>query len=132
MSTDAKRRLTTVLVTGMSGAGKTSALKAFEDLNFEAIDTTCHYRYWKLWLPGDGEPTSGGLFRPLAVGVDIRTRDFDVETISGHHAALMDVGNGRASILFWIVTTRNCGSVMKLHVIVTARSGQACRGWHRP
>ena len=27
-----------VLVTGMSGAGKTSALKAFEDLHFEAID----------------------------------------------------------------------------------------------
>ena len=27
-----------VLVTGMSGAGKTSALKALEDLDFEAVD----------------------------------------------------------------------------------------------
>ena len=42
----------------------------------------------------------GGLPRPLAVGVDIRTRDFDVKTVLAHHAALMDVGNGRASILF--------------------------------
>ena len=27
-----------VLVTGMSGAGKTSVLKAFEDLDYEAVD----------------------------------------------------------------------------------------------
>ena len=27
-----------LLVTGMSGAGKTSALKAFEDIGYEAID----------------------------------------------------------------------------------------------
>ena len=99
MSTDAKHRLTTVLVTGMSGAGKTSALKAFEDLNFEAIDNV-PLSLLETLAAGRQRADIGGLPRPLAVGVDIRTRDFDVETVLAHHAALMDVGNGRASILF--------------------------------
>ena len=99
MSTDLKRRLTTVLVTGMSGAGKTSALKAFEDLTFEAIDNV-PLSLLETLAAGRQRADRGGQPRPLAVGVDIRTRDFDVETVLAHHAALMDVGNGRASILF--------------------------------
>ena len=59
-----------VIVTGMSGAGKTQTLKALEDFGFEAVDN----------LPLSLLP---GLIRPedmtnrsLALGIDIRTRDF--------------------------------------------------------
>lgn len=62
-----------VVVTGMSGAGKTTALKAFEDIGFEAVDNL------PLLLLG-GLVGSGpeGLKRPIALGIDVRTRDFDV------------------------------------------------------
>lgn len=58
-----------VLVTGMSGAGRSSALNVFEDLGFEAVDNL------PLSLLGDlirGDAAE----RALAIGVDIRTRDF--------------------------------------------------------
>jgi len=61
-----------VVVTGLSGAGKTSALKALEDIGYEAVDN----------LPPPLLPAllgkAGEVRRPLAIGVDIRTRDFAV------------------------------------------------------
>ncbi len=61
-----------VVVTGMSGAGKTLALKALEDLGYEAVDNLPLSLLSSLVRPGDGVP------RPLAIGIDIRTRDFGV------------------------------------------------------
>lgn len=61
-----------VVVTGMSGAGRSSALKAFEDLGFEAVDNMPLSLLSSLVRPGSG------FRRPLAIGVDIRTRDFDL------------------------------------------------------
>lgn len=63
-----------VLVTGMSGAGKTSALKALEDLGYEAVDNLPLSLVQNLIEPADA------VSRPLAIGVDIRTRDFAVES----------------------------------------------------
>jgi len=60
-----------VLVTGLSGAGRSSALRVLEDEGYEAIDN----------LPLSLLPAvvhEVGLQRPIAVGVDIRTRDFAV------------------------------------------------------
>ena len=62
-----------VIVTGMSGAGKSSALKAFEDLGYEAVDNLPLSLLGSLVRPGDGLP------RALAIGIDIRTRDFGAE-----------------------------------------------------
>ncbi len=62
-----------VVVTGMSGAGKTLALKALEDLGFEAVDNLPLSLLSSLVRPGDG------VARPLAIGIDIRTRDFGIE-----------------------------------------------------
>jgi len=63
-----------LIVTGLSGAGRTSALKILEDLGFEAIDNI---------------PTSllinileKNINTNLAVGIDIRSRDFDAKKIS--------------------------------------------------
>ncbi len=70
-------RARVVLVTGLSGAGKTLALKALEDLGYEAVDNlplSLLSRLVETELATD-EP------RPLAVGVDVRTRDFGVASL---------------------------------------------------
>lgn len=73
----AKNRL--LLVTGLSGAGKTSALKALQDLGYESIDHLPLALFDHLVPAGDGGATVGG--RLLAVGVDVRTRDFTAEAL---------------------------------------------------
>ena len=55
-----------VLVTGMSGAGRSTALKALEDLGYEAVDN----------LPLSFLPTLSAAGGPVAVGIDVRTRGF--------------------------------------------------------
>jgi UPF0042 nucleotide-binding protein len=63
-----------LVVTGMSGAGRSTALKALEDLGYEAVDN----------LPLSLLPNLVGPQRPaapLAVGVDVRTRDFAVPAL---------------------------------------------------
>ena len=66
-----------VVVTGMSGAGKTSALKALEDLGFEAVDNLPLSLLSSLVRPSK----DGGPGRSLAIGIDIRTRDFGVDPL---------------------------------------------------
>lgn len=69
---DGRTRL--VLVTGMSGAGRSTALRVLEDEGYEAIDN--------LPLSLLNEVVNEvGLQRPIAVGVDIRNRDFAVEPV---------------------------------------------------
>ena len=64
-----------VLVTGLSGAGRSTALKALEDLGYEAVDNLPLSLLSSLVRPGDRRS------RPLAIGVDIRTRDFAVDPL---------------------------------------------------
>lgn len=63
-----------VLVTGPSGAGRTTAIRALEDLEFEVIDNLPLSLLPRL-LEG---PPHG---RPLALGIDPRNRDFGVEPL---------------------------------------------------
>ena len=69
-----------VLVTGPSGAGRSTAINILEDLGFESIDNLPLSLLPRLL---DGPP----LPRPLALGIDVRNRDFStaalVETIEG-------------------------------------------------
>jgi UPF0042 nucleotide-binding protein len=72
-NTTAQRRL--VIVTGMSGAGRTSCLKILEDQGFEAIDNLpipLIERFVRL---------DDGLERDLAIGLDSRTRAFAPERL---------------------------------------------------
>lgn len=64
-----------VLVTGMSGAGRSTALKILEDLGYEAVDNLPLTLLAGLIRQG----SYNGATRPLAIGVDIRTRDFAVD-----------------------------------------------------
>lgn len=68
----APRPTRVILVTGMSGAGKSSALKALEDLGYEAVDNIPISLITSL-VSGVRGPQ-----RPLAIGIDIRTRDFGI------------------------------------------------------
>jgi UPF0042 nucleotide-binding protein len=61
-----------VLVTGLSGAGKNSILRALEDLGFETMDNPPLNTLEDLVACGE---------RNLAIGVDARTRGFDADTV---------------------------------------------------
>ena len=72
-----------VLVTGPSGAGRTTAIRALEDLGYEAIDN----------IPLSLVPHLMRITqdrRPLALGIDVRNRDFSttalIETIDSWSA----------------------------------------------
>ena len=81
-----------IIVTGLSGAGKTSALKVFEDLGYEAVDNLPVMLLASL-MKGDGR-------RPLAVGIDIRTRDFGVEPVLAEIDRIMAETGRDVSLLF--------------------------------
>lgn len=68
-----------LLVTGLLGAGKTTALKVLEDLGWEAIDNFPVRLLGRLIDQPDG--TAGDLRAPLAIGFDTRTRGFDPHQI---------------------------------------------------
>ncbi len=63
-----------VLVTGPSGAGRQTAVKALEDIGFEAIDNLPLSLTPRLL---EGPPIG----RPLALGIDVRNRDFSVNAL---------------------------------------------------
>jgi RNase adapter protein RapZ len=76
-----------VLVTGMSGAGRSTALKVLEDLGYEAVDNLPLSLLASLVRP---RAARGAAARPLAIGVDIRTRDFGVEPFIGELDRLIE------------------------------------------
>lgn len=69
-----------VIVTGMSGAGRTTAINTLEDLGFEALDNL------PLALVERLVATPGDEVHPIAVGVAARTRGFSARAL----AALVD------------------------------------------
>ena len=63
-----------LFVTGPSGAGRTTAIAALEDMGYEVIDN----------LPLSLIPRlveGPGLARPIALGLDVRNRDFDMTAV---------------------------------------------------
>ena len=62
-----------LIVTGLSGAGRTSALKILEDFGFDAIDNIPFFLLKNI--------IETKIKRNLAVGIDIRSRDFDAKKI---------------------------------------------------
>ncbi|QUT04222.1 RNase adapter RapZ [Sphingobium phenoxybenzoativorans] len=71
-------RKTILLVSGLSGAGKTTALKTLEDIGWEVADNLPLLlldRLLDMPLPKDAQE------RPLALGIDARTRGFDAAAI---------------------------------------------------
>ncbi len=69
-----------LLVTGMSGAGKSTVLRTLEDLGWEVVDNLPLLLLNRLidTAPAEGNEDDD---RPLALGIDARTRGFDAERI---------------------------------------------------
>lgn len=82
-----------VVVTGMSGAGKSLTLKWLEDLGYEAVDNLPLSMLGAL-LRG-GEPG-----RPLAIGIDIRTRDFGAQSMLAELDRLREEAQIPLSLVF--------------------------------
>ena len=69
-----------LLVTGVSGAGKTTVLKTLEDLGWEAVDNfPINLASQLLKIPASGGEDGPNI--PLALGFDSRTRGFDAEAL---------------------------------------------------
>lgn len=82
-----------VLVTGPSGAGRSTSIKVFEDIGFETIDN----------MPLSLIPallSEHTLGRQIALGVDIRTRDFNVGTVLDAHEEIKSTEGFDSTILF--------------------------------
>lgn len=65
-----------ILITGPSGAGRSTAINVFEDMGFETIHNmplSLVHRFLSNSPPADG--------RDIVLGVDIRTRDFNVKSV---------------------------------------------------
>ena len=97
MSSAAPTTPTVVIVSGLSGSGKSVALKTFEDLDYYCVDN----------LPVDLLPSfvrslmrDGGLPQKLAVGIDVRNRHSDLSKLAQWRAAVTELGIG-ATLLFF-------------------------------
>lgn len=81
-----------MIVTGLSGAGKTTALGALADGGYEIVDGVPLSLLGRLLRPDQGEAAVAP--HPLAIGVDVRTRDFSVEDL----LRFIDDRNAEASV----------------------------------
>ncbi len=87
-----------LLVTGMSGAGKSTALDTFEDLGWEVVDNLPLVLLNRL-LATD-VPQGASDARPLAIGIDSRTRGFDAAAIVERIKVMRDQGAQIATLFF--------------------------------
>lgn len=71
---------TVLLVTGLAGAGKSTALKVLEDLGWEVVDNLPLVLLNRLLETPIGTGKDAG-DRPIAIGIDSRTRGFNAEAI---------------------------------------------------
>ena len=82
-----------ILVTGPSGAGRTTAIRALEDAAYEAIDN----------LPLSLIPRlldAPGRAHPMAIGIDVRTRDFSVDGLLDTLDRVQARGDVAAELLY--------------------------------
>ena len=100
MSSAAPKASTVVIVSGLSGSGKSVALKTFEDLDYYCVDN----------LPVELLPSfvrslmrDGGLPQKLAVGIDVRNRHSDLSKLAQWRAAVTELGLD-ATLLFFDAT----------------------------
>lgn len=81
MSDAAVEPIRVIVVSGLSGAGKTTALKLLEDFGYEAVDNLPISLLRRLAMAEESEAGDVPARRAIAVGVDSRTRDFQPDRL---------------------------------------------------
>lgn len=105
-----------LIVTGLSGAGKSTSLRTLEDAGWETVDNLP----LALLDPLLAAPAPAGhdaSERPLAIGIDARTRGFAADTILASIAALHASGERPIEMLFLDCS----GAVLELRYDETRR-----------
>ena len=82
-----------VLVTGPSGAGRATAINVLEDAGFEAIDNIPLRLIPKLFDADEPD-------RPLALGIDVRNRDFSLAGLIQLHTLLKSEEKAAVTLLY--------------------------------
>jgi RNase adapter protein RapZ len=80
-----------VIVTGLSGGGKASILRALEDIGYEAVDNPPLTMLEEMIARGD---------KKLAVGIDARTRGFDADDVLDTIARLRSNAERRIQLVY--------------------------------
>ena len=83
-----------LLVTGMSGAGRSTALKTLEDMGYEAFDNL------PISLVAGLIESAAADARAIAIGVDLRTRGFAIENMREPLGAAVERSNRELKVLF--------------------------------
>ncbi|GIT90230.1 nucleotide-binding protein [Jannaschia pagri] len=92
--TDVHDPLDVLLVTGPSGAGRTTAIRVLEDAGYEVIDNLPLSMLTRLLATAQHDP------RPLALGLDVRNRDFSVAALMSRLQALRADPSVNARMLY--------------------------------
>ena len=110
-----------LLVTGMSGAGKSSVLDALEDMGWDVVDNLPP-SLLQSFVTGERE---AGQTMPIAVGMDVRSRGFDVDrlpatlrTIDGVKPELLFLDCDRAELI------RRYGETRRRHPLANDRPAE--------
>lgn len=82
-----------IIITGPSGAGKTTAINILEDIGFEPIDNIPIELIGRLLSGPD-------LIKPLALGIDIRTRGFSADNLLSAIDTWKAMGKVSVSLLY--------------------------------
>ena len=84
-----------VIVSGLSGAGKSTALRQFEDMGWEVADNIP-----LTLLTAMVDEAGDGVVANLAIGIDFRTRGFSTEQVLEVIAELREKGHDPVRLLF--------------------------------
>ncbi len=114
-----------VIITGMSGAGKTMAMQAFEDLGYFCVDNmppALLPKFWEL-------VKKSGKISKVALVVDLRSRAF-YDQIIDMLANLDNNAYVHSQIYFWMLPTKNWYPVIKKPAVHIPGNGKPVDGWH--
>ncbi|WP_457649808.1 RNase adapter RapZ [Profundibacter sp.] len=108
-----------VLVTGPSGAGRSTAIKVLEDVGYEAIDNLPLSLLPRLL---DGPPIG----HPLALGIDVRNRDFSTAALIEMIETLSRTDGLKVELLYLDCSTdvlvRRYSETRRRHPLAPAKS----------
>jgi UPF0042 nucleotide-binding protein len=125
MLEDPFHKASVLLVTGMSGAGKSTALRALEDLGFEVVDNLPLSLLGRLLAMPDDHAEAGGS-RPLAIGIDTRTRAFEADRVIAKVRSLREEAGLDVRMLFLDCTgdelTRRFSATRRRHPLALDRA----------